>query len=177
MIAITVDSREVVRSLSVLGSNLGDAREPLTAILERGLEEARLNLAEGGGDAGPWAPMSPWTPIVARALYGQGRAVGLLLEGDGALAGSLVRDAPGNIFEVSATEGSAGTDLASNRNGYGIGSMMEHGTSRTFHVLQGEGYSAPGIPARPFMPPMETHGDEYAGIFAEGVWAGVDKEL
>jgi len=174
MISIVVDSREPVRALTLLSSHLADSRDPLAAVLERGLEDSRLNLATRGGDAGVWEPMSPWTEIVARKLYGKARSDGSLLEDTGALLASLYRGAPGNIFEVSASEGVAGTELADSRTGYGIGSLMEKGTTRTFHVLQGEGYTVPGIPPRPFMAPPEAHGDEYVGIFADEVWAGVD---
>ena len=54
--------------------------------------------------------------------------------------------------------------------------VVNAGTNAVFHANTSQQgfYTVPGIPPRPFMAPPEAHGDEYVGIFADEVWAGVD---
>jgi len=170
LIAVEIDVTDATAYLHLVEENLGDLREPLTELLTLGLADARADIASQGtlfGDG--WAGMSPWTPIVARTLYGKERSPGTLLEDTGALVASLEVGGPANLFEVGPTEGSAGSAALSPRNGFPTAAAMQEGTSRTFHVLQGEGFSETGIPPRPFLSWHEERSDEYVAIFARHI--------
>jgi len=175
VIAITIDASQPVAALRLLLDNLGDLTEPLTKVLDLGLSDARAEIgAQGGLFGSGWSPMSPWTPIVAQALYGKERTPGTLLEDTGRLLGSLEREGAGNVFHVGKTEGEAGTDAVSRRSGFPLGVGMQFGTSRTFHVLQGEGFSETGIPPRQFLSWHESRSKDYVGIFAEHIMKGIE---
>ena len=177
MISITIDGTGPISALHVIGENLADLKAPMTKLLELGLSDAREEIAAQGNYLGSgWAPMSPWTPTVAEVLYGTSRVPGTLLNASGGLLGSLVPGGVGNLFHVDDKAGEAGTDLASPRTGFPLGVGMQEGTSRTFHVLQGEGYSETGIPARRVLFWSEARSSEYVGIFARHAFEGVGGE-
>lgn len=175
MISIRIDAEEAGRALTVLGANLGNLTDPITKLLDLGLEDGRANLESRGVMFNEgWAIMSPWTTKVAKALYGKVREPLDVLEDTGALLLSLVKDAPFNIFEVGDGEGEAGSGYLSTRTGFGVAVAMQYGTTRTYHVLGDGGFTVPGIPGRPFLSWHDERGDEYAGIFAEHALAGVN---
>ena len=121
MISIRIDAEEAGRALTVLGANLGNLADPITKLLDLGLEDGRANLESRGVMFNEgWAIMSPWTTKVAKALYGKDREPLDVLEDTGALLLSLVKDAPFNIFEVGDGEGEAGSGYLSTRTGFGV---------------------------------------------------------
>jgi phage gpG-like protein len=166
-IAITIDASEPLAALRILAEREADLTAPLTQVLELGLADAVATVEVGGGPLGIWAPMSHLTPVVAQKLYGRRRDPGRLLRDGGSLLESLAPGGSGNVFEVGPREGSAGTADISGRTGFPIAVGQQLGTSRTFHVLQGHGFSETGIPPRPFLGWREDRLDAYAGIFAD----------
>lgn len=175
VIAYQIDATGPISALKIIGDNLGHLQEPLTKLLELGLSDAREEIGAQGSYLGDgWAPMSPFTPIVAEVLYGKQRTPGTLLDDDGRLVASLVPGGEGNILEVGEMEGEAGTNVTSRRTGFALGPGMQRGTSRTFKVLQGEGFAETGIPARRFLFWSEARAKEYVGIFAEHAFKGVE---
>lgn len=170
MIAYTIEASGPQEMLSVVGMRLGDLTKPITEVLTLGLEDARNEIAaQGVLFAGGWLAMSPMTPIVAMKLYGKSRSPGTLLHDTGGLLESLTPGGPENLFEPGPQAGQAGTSYVSPRSGFPVAVGQQQGTSRTFHVLQGMGFSEPGIPPRPFLGWHEQKGDEYVEIFARSI--------
>lgn len=116
---ITVEKDEIGPYLQVMTSRAGDWSQPITRVLESGLEDARQTIQGGGPDFG-WAPTSLWTlkvdEAIGRARQGQLRETGGLL-------------ASFRLFEVGPTEGSAGSDSP-------IAKFQQEGTDKTFFFLQ-----------------------------------------
>jgi hypothetical protein len=168
---VTGDAQQ---KLEILAERLGDFTKPITEMLSSALADAVVAIESQGSAFGEtFAPMSELTPIVSTKLYGLGRSPGTLLQATSALVRSLVPGQPGNVFEVAEMEGRAGSSLRSARSGFAIAKGQQEGTSRTFHVLQGQGFSEPGIPPRRFLAWRETRFDEYRRFFATYIQEGV----
>lgn len=175
MILLQVDTRGPEEMLRIVGDNLGDLTEPLTKVGEQpGLEDARAQI-EGQGSlfgGAPWPEMSPWTIIVALA-QGRERTPGTLLKDSGGLLASLEPGGPENIFEVGQFEATFGTRY-SGKSGFPVASVLQEGSSVTFHVLQGEGFSPGGYPGRDFLSWYNERVEEYDRIFADHVVKGLE---
>jgi hypothetical protein len=170
LIAYEIDASGPQEVLKVLGLRLDDCSEPIREILTLALQDSRQEIISQGELFGSgWAPMSPWTNQVSVALYGRGRDPRTLLYDSRGLLDALTPEQAGNVFEVGPKTGIAGADYRSKRTGFDIGKWQQNGTDRTFHVLQGHGYSETGIPARPFLGWHESRADEYVGIFAQHI--------
>lgn len=168
MISIEIDASGPVQALNVIGENLGDFTEPTERVLMSGLTDAQEQIESGGSMFGNWPGYSPFTPIVAKAL---GREMGgTMLLGNGGIVASLARGGPDNLFEAGPEGGQAGTS-------YPPAVFQQKGTDRTFHVLQGSGFSTPGIPEREFLLWREDRLPEYDKIFSDHVFKGVAGEL
>jgi len=166
LISLEIDASDVLDTLRLLGARQEDLTEPLTEVLELALSDAVATI-EGGGSPFAWAPMSKLTPVVAAKLYGKARSPDTLLKDSGGLVRSLAKGAEGNVFEVGPHEGSAGSAYLSGRSGFPIAVGMQEGTGRTFHVLQGAGFSEVGIPPREFLGWRDDRLDAYGQIFAD----------
>jgi hypothetical protein len=153
-ISVTIEKDDAGPYLRAVSDRAADFTEANRAVLESGMNDARETIRAGGPDFG-WAPHHPFTTVVDRIL---GRArVGTLQE-KGALLGSI-----GNVFNVTATEGEAGSNLANAK-------FQQEGTDRTFFFLQfvrtGEGkWGGRGITPRPFMWWHEQRFPEYDAIY------------
>ncbi len=112
----------VTPTVRIMGERLGDMRVPLTRIMEDGLQvaQARVMGASVPGSE-PFAPMSP-------ATIRHGRSPSSLLRDTGRLAASLERGGVGNVFEVTADSGEAGTAVRNDR-GFPYGAAIQAGTA------------------------------------------------
>lgn len=176
---LEIDASEATDTLHILGFALGNLEEPMTRVLTMALEDSRREIVAQGALFGPgWPAMSPWTTMVAQELYGRTRDPMNLLDDSGGLLESLTPGGAGNILEVHGSpidawnEGEAGT--AYERGGFPVAVAQQKGTSKTFRVLSGGGFSPTGIPPRPFLGWHEQRLDEYAGVFARHIFDGVD---
>lgn len=123
---ITAAHDGITPQLTLAMERTSDMTEPLTAILEDGLFTAQRQVVEGKGalfGGAGWPDMAPYT-------IEKGRDPLTLLVETGALVLSMSRGAPGNVFQVGATEGVAGTSLASQRTGYGYAAGQHRGAPR-----------------------------------------------
>jgi hypothetical protein len=104
MVEIIVTLDEISGELRMITERAGDFTAPITRILEDGLAAARQRfVTKGPGPSGEtWAEPAPGTH------YGPGES---LLVRSGHLLDSLSQGGEDNIFEVTATEGQAGTGV------------------------------------------------------------------
>lgn len=156
MLAITIEKNEIGPYLQVLAERASDWSQPITKVLESGLEDARAVISGGGSSFG-WAPTSPWTLKVDEVL---GRARQGQLQETGGLLNSL------RVFAVSPSEGEAGTDSP-------VARYQQEGTSRTFFLLQlpMREFGGYGIPPRPFLFQHEEKFPEYDAMFLDHLMA------
>jgi phage gpG-like protein len=124
MIELTIERDDVSPFLHVMANSMSDFTEPLTMILQDALGQAARRVAETKGP-GPEGEL--WAPPAKGTRYGPGQS---LLERSGAMLDSLVPQGPGNFFEVSPTEGRAGSLIP-------YAAFQQFGTGR--------------IPPRPFL--------------------------
>lgn len=171
MISITIDASQVTEVATILGANLDDLAPAFKLLGESVLEDARSRIVAQG--EGEWPQMSPWTNIVAVALYEKGRDPRTLLQDTRGLIESLRPEGADNIFEVGPESAEFGSRYSSQRTGYGIARGQQLGSSRTFHVLQGSGFSDTGTPPREFLMFPENRLDDYDRIFSDHVGKGV----
>jgi len=139
--------------LEIMVERMGDYTHPLTTILEDGLFTAQQQVQEGKGGA---FGGSAW-PHMAEATIKKGRDPGTLLVETGGLLLSMSRGAAGNLFEVTPTEGSAGTQLESSRNGFPYPAAQQAGTS--------------SYPARFFLAWYEERFPDYDLVFLDWIFA------
>lgn len=170
VIALTVDTAPATLVIEGMEGRLVDLSPALKKIGESVLEDARNQIvSQGALFGGGWAEMSPLTSVVATKLYKRGRDPRTLLQDTRGLLNSLTPGDTNNISEVTPASASFGSAYVSARTGWGIAAVQQQGSSRTFHVLEGDGYSEPGIPPRPFLTWREEQAPVYEGILAEHV--------
>ena len=175
-IAIRIDKDAAEQVLTLFGENLGDLTKAFEKVGEVVLEDARGQIvSQGGVFGGGWAAMSPLTHVVAALLYGRGRDPRTLLMDTRGLLDSLQPHGPANIFETGPASASFGTEYVSSRTGFAVAKYQQQGTHRTFHVLQNEGFSEVGIPARVFLS-FRDDPAEYEAIFLAHLLSGFEGE-
>jgi hypothetical protein len=171
VIAVSIDAAGAELAVGLVSKRLADLSAPFTKIGQSVLEDARAQIVSQGRAFadGAWAPMSELTSIVSTRLYGAGRDPNTLLQATRGLLESLTPGGSANIFEVTPKTASFGSARVSDRNGFPVAAAQQQGTSRTFHVLQGRGFSAVGIPARPFLSFRPEKVETYELLLAEHV--------
>lgn len=166
MIVFEVNSQRAVAKLQLLGQRAANVTEPMRVIAESLLSDARIALANGTGPGGTFAPQSPLTTKIHGAHP--------LLRQTGGLAASLYEDGPGNVFQVGPGSLTVGTNYRGPRSSYPVGSWIQDGTARTFHVIQfmmSKGrireWSDTGIPARKFLAVPEQRRPQFVGLLRD----------
>lgn len=174
MLAITIDASQVTLALAAIGRNVESFAPAFEQVGETVLEDARGQIVSQGNvlPGSPWAAMHPLTHVIATALYGRGRDDRTLLQDTRGLLSSFTKGNPANVFEVEPLEAAFGSAYVSTRTGFPIAKYQQDGTSKSFLVLQGEGYLPPGIPGRTILAFNPARAAEYDGIFAEHLMDG-----
>lgn len=117
-IEITKDT--IAPLLTLMAERVGDFSEPIGIVLNDALGTVQEQIVEGkgalfGGDA--WLPM-------AAATIKKGRDPSTLMLDRGHLLLSLIKGGPANIFEVTPSEGRAGTSIEDRGYPYGLGQQI-----------------------------------------------------
>jgi len=144
---------EMTARLEGMESRAGDPLAAFEAIYEsfRSIEEKRW-ANEGPG----WQALKPAT-VAEKARRGQHPGI---LDATGALRASLTgKNAPGSVYEADPTGITMGSDLKTD-DGWGLGALHQHGTSR-------------GLPVRKVIDASESHALEWALILRNWITDGV----
>lgn len=144
MLKFEIEQDQATPWLKLASEKLGDMTEPLTSILEDGLQSAQTQVVIGKGAAfggASWVAMAP-------ATIKTGRNPATLLVKSGELADSLLRGAAGNFFEVTPFEAVGGSSVDH-------AAYQYNGTSR--------------IPARPFPAWYAERFEKYDRIIGDWV--------
>jgi len=175
LITVEISDGGIATMLLGIGEDVGDMSEPSRKILEGGLSDAKLEVeaSKGGLFGATWPAMSLFTAeppaFLQRLGVMKARNPGTLLYDERSLANSLEPGGRGNILNVTADGGEAGTD---NPNAV----RQQEGTSRTFDVMRffaSHGkirqFIEGGIPERPFLGWHEERFPDYDEIMVAHV--------